>query len=190
MKTSLISSSLVGLVLAVTLMGDSRDAEAGSGFYDYGVHFGLFDFFEDAGPLEEAEGGFTFGFKRGMYFIKDGLALAIDYLGFDVGLVGEDKDDWYVTLPVAGLGVGTGFDRFMVYVGGSLGLFGIDSIGEDVRFSVLNPRAVGGLQVGFWNLMLRAEFQLGRTIRFGDVPNYTYTNISLTIGYGFYSDFL
>lgn len=189
MKKSLLGSVATTFVVLAVVFSSSR-ADAGSGYYDYGVHFGLFDFFEDAGPLEDAEGGFVFGFKRGMYFIKDGLALGLDYVGFDVGLVGADNDDWFVNLPVSGLGVGTGFDTFMLYVGGSVALFGLDSIGDDVRFSVLNPRAIGGLQVAFWKLLLRGEFQYGYSIRLGDVPNYSYTNISITLGYGFYSDFL
>lgn len=189
MKKRLLGT-VAAMVVALAMVSAPKHAEAGSGYYDYGVHFGLFDFFEDAGPLQDAEGGFTFGFKRGMYFIKDALALAIDYVGFDVGLVGPNTDDWFVNMPVAGLGVGTGFDTFMVYVGGSLTLFGFDTIGDDLRFSMVNPRAVGGLQVAFWKLLLRGEFQYGYAIRFGDVPNYSYTNISITLGYGFYSDFL
>jgi hypothetical protein len=181
-------------VMTAAIMGAvlPKNADAGSGFYDYGVHFGLYDFFEDSGPLQDAEGGFAFGYKRGMYFIKSGFALGIDYLGFSVGLVGPDKDQWFVELPSAGIEVGTGFDIFMIYVGGWLSAFGLDGFGEDVAFSVLNPRAVGGLQVGVsdWGLFLRSEFQLGHTLRFGDEPNYTFTNIQFTLGYGYYSDFL
>ena len=184
-------TAVAALVLVLTGSLGTRSAEAGSGYFDYGIHTGYINLMEDTGPLADTDSGVSFGFKRGLYFIKDALAVAIDYIGFDAQLLGDDMDDWVISLPTAGLGVGTGFDSFMVYVGGSLSLFGLDAIQDDVHFSVLNPRAVGGLQVGIWNLTLRGEFQLGRAIRLGEnVPDYTYTNISFTLGYGFYSDYL
>ncbi|MCA9565611.1 MAG: hypothetical protein KC561_19070 [Myxococcales bacterium] len=189
MRRVIIATALAAGLFASTFRADS--AYAGSGYYDYGIQVGYYQFLEDAGPFADRDGGVMLGFKRGLYFIKDALALGIDYLGFNVALLGENYDEWVVELPAPGLNVGVGFDTFMFYLGGSLGLVGMDRLDDELRVSLLNPRAVGGLQVGFLeNWVLRGEFQYGYQIRLGDVPNYNFYNVALTFGYGFYSSFL
>jgi hypothetical protein len=177
------------LALACLLPSTAR---AGSGYY-YGAHFGFFDFFENAGRFENAEGGYTFGPKVGAYFISSWFALALD-ASVQAGLVGDDKDAWYVHLPTIGLAAGTGFDAFMLYLGGAFSLAGLDNMGDElaadeIRASLFNPYAYGGLQVGYGGFIARGEFQIGRTFRInGD--DYAYTNIAITLGYGLYADFL
>ncbi len=183
---------LLTLALLVALTGgltvSPAVSHAGSGYYDYGVHGG---YYVTDGLPEDIEGGLTLGFSRGLYFIKDALALAIDYVGFDFGMANSDMDRWMFHMPTAGLGVGTGFGAFMIYGGGKIALFGLDTLGDDVTVSLLNPRAVGGIQVGAGPLLLRAEAQYGRVFRMGETNgHYTFNNFSLMLAYGFYSDFL
>jgi hypothetical protein len=192
---SSLKSKASGLLCACLLacaLAAPRPASAGSGYY-YGAHFGFFDFFENAGRFENADGGFTFGPKVGAYFIASWLALALD-ASVQVGLVGDDKDAWYIHLPTIGIAAGTGFDAFMLYVGGAFSLAGIDNLGDElvsneIRASLLNPYAYGGLQIGYGGFIARGEFQIGRTFRI-NADDYAYTNIAITIGYGLYADFL
>lgn len=186
-----VTGLLCASILAFCCLAPSS-ARAGSGYY-YGAHFGFFDFLENAGRFENAEGGYTFGPKAGAYFISNWLALALD-ASVQVGLIGDDNDAWYVHLPTVGVSVGTGFDAFMLYAGGAFSLAGIDNLGDEqvadeIRASIFNPYAYGGLQVGYGGFIARGEFQIGRTFRI-NADDYAYTNIAITIGYGLYADFL
>ncbi len=181
----------VALALALSLGLAASPAQAGSGYFDFGVtaQYASVDT-ADAEALG-IESGIVLGFERGLYFIKDGLAVALDYLGFELGLFGESNEQWTMNLPTIGVGVGTGFDSFMIYVGGQVSLFGMDAIEDEIAFSMLNPRAIGGMQVALGPLLLRGEFHLGHTLRFGDDhANYDWISGAVTLGYGFYSSFL
>ncbi len=67
--------AIATVVMASTLSSQSS-AVAGSGYYDYGVHGGYMQLMGDDLDFTDESSGASFGFKRGMYFIKDGLTWA------------------------------------------------------------------------------------------------------------------
>jgi hypothetical protein len=181
-------SLLAGCILALSLVAISQPASAGSGYY-YGADFGLFEFFDEDETVFP-EGGFEFGPRMGIYFISQGLAMIVD-VGVNVGLVGEDLDQWFFELPTLDFQVGTGFDAFMIYAGFGLGFFGLDQMyTDDISFNLLDPKGIAGIQVGLEAIILRGEFQIGHQFRTSSQPDYTYTVLNVTLGYGLYTDFL
>jgi hypothetical protein len=180
----------IATVVMVSTLSSQDSAVAGSGYYDYGVHGGYMQLMGDDLDFTDESSGASFGFKRGMYFIKDGLAAAIDYVGFTMTILGSGDDSWIFNLPVSGLGLGTGAGPFMFYVGGEMAFMGMDTLEGDVTLSLFNPSALGGIQVAMGDyLLLRAQYQMGYTVRV-NADNYLYNNTSLMLGYGFYSPFL
>jgi len=176
-------------VLACAICFGSSQAQAGTGMPFYAVDFGFYNYLESGGPYENADGGFAFGPMVGVYMISDWLAVLLD-ASVTAGILGEDYDQWFLTLPNIGAKIGTGWGPFALYVGGTIQLLGLDGIDDNLAFSLGNPFAVGGVQLGWKGFILRGEYQIGHTFRFGDHADYSFTNIAITIGYGPYYDFL
>jgi hypothetical protein len=172
-------------VLAMAVLSSS--AQASGGFYGWGFTVGRYDQLEE-GVFQDDNGGWTLGFQRGMYFIKDLFALSMEY-GIDAGLGGEDFDRWLVEVPNGGIRAGTGVGAFMVYAGGQIAPLGLDGLSDGVHVSLLNPRGLGGIQVGGGGFIFRAEFHVGRMLRIGD-DDFNFFNVALTFGYGLYSEII
>jgi hypothetical protein len=180
---------IAGILLVCAVCFGPTQARAGTGLPYYGAEFGFFDFFESGGQFANTDGGFTFGPKAGVYMISDWIAVGLD-AAIIAGIAGDDMDQWFVNFPAISAEFGTGIKAFMLFIGGGIQLFGLDGLDDTVAFSLGNPYACAGLQLGWAGFFVRGEYQIGHTFRFGDHQDYSFTNIAITVGYGPYYDML